>query len=78
MHERSKRVYNLLIDVGEHISKEMPNDKVQIEVDSKLVFSIIFSTNKLGGHFYFKCQEWMGESKFVSEVLKLSASSSVE
>lgn len=49
-------VYNLLIDVGEYISKEIPNDKVQIEVDSKLDSSMIFSTTKLGGHFYFKCQ----------------------
>lgn len=55
MHERPDMVYNLLIDVGEYISKEIPNDKVQIEVDSKLDSSMIFSTTKLGGHFYFKC-----------------------
>lgn len=33
MRERPERVYNLLIDVGEYISTEMPNNKVQIEFD---------------------------------------------
>lgn len=41
----------LLMVFGEQISQEMPNDKVQIEVDSKLDSSKIFSTND----FYIKC-----------------------